>query len=182
MACDHDGPGVTRARRTPAGARKEALRLAARRTAPDSAQALRATSAWQLVAPLIQDDAAHVFISYSRVDMALVRRIVRRLRARGARVAWDQDFDAGSDFRKQITRAIDRAACVLVVWSRASVRSIYVQGEATRAMKQSKLVPVFLDGLEFDDVPIGLGHLQAIPVKDWRRVQSSLKAFGIEVR
>ena len=123
----------------------------------------------------------YLFISYSRKDIKPVQALVRRLRAEGIAVEWDQDFIGGEDFRRLITKAIDGSRCVIVVWSPASVQSDYVIGEATRARQKSMLVPTYIEGLDFDDIPIDLSRLQAVPLEDWKRVRTSLMSHGFRL-
>jgi hypothetical protein len=61
-------------------------------------------------------------------------------------VGWSVWFDdairAGAPYDAVIDQQLDAAACVVVIWSRASVDSSWVRAEASAADDQAKLVPV----------------------------------------
>lgn len=59
-----------------------------------------------------------VFVSYRRVDLAIVKRIVTRLRDRGVVITWDQDdLAAGDDWNREVNAIIDRSSFFLVFFS-----------------------------------------------------------------
>jgi hypothetical protein len=47
-----------------------------------------------------------------------------------------------------IERALKESKCVVVMWSKLSVESLYVKDEATYALKRNKLVPVMIEEVE----------------------------------
>ena len=91
---------------------------------------------------------ADVFISYKREDRELVRRLVRALQKRGFTVWWDNRLEWGDNWMRCIKRALDAAACAVVVWTPQSVaangeyRSDVVAAEAEEARKRSVLFPI----------------------------------------
>jgi len=165
-------------------ARREAMRAAARkpsqalRRLPDLARRAPAPppprTQPHVPARAARDGQPTVFVSYAHADMEIVRREVLRLRNAGLSVTWDQDFLGGSDFEQEIRRAIDAAGAVIAVWSAASVVSPFVKDEARRAMTAGKLVTTHIDGLDFNDIPLGFGHLHVISLCDHDRVALSL--------
>ena len=121
-----------------------------------------------------------VFISYSQDDAAIVARLVEQLRKSGVRVSWDEDFAGGKSLNITIRTAIANAASVLVVWSKSSAASPYVEHEARLALKSGKLVTVHVDGFDpYDDAPMGFGHLITIPIDNTKRILRSLAEHGI---
>lgn len=108
-----------------------------------------------------------VFVSYKREDEARIASLVRALESQGFSVWWDQRVPGGEDWRDAIERALDAAACVIVVWTQASVgrEGGFVRDEASRARARGVLVPVLLDRV---DPPLGFGELQAIDLTRWR--------------
>ena len=73
---------------------------------------------------------ASIFLSYSREDAARADRIAHALEAAGHNVWWDRRIGAGSRFSKEIDAALKNADLVVVLWSRVSVESAWVQDEA----------------------------------------------------
>jgi len=90
-------------------------------------------------------------ISYARTDQALVRGIVKLLRAAygdtvGDAVYWDEDFEPGAPWFDQIQRSIDDAPRVFVFWCAHSAKSTQVSRELAYALSVGKaVVPVLLD-------------------------------------
>lgn len=110
---------------------------------------------------------ADVFVSYSAEDRPRVRPLVDALTAEGLSVWWDVAIAPGTAWRASIERELDRAACVIVVWSRASAGpdGTFVQEEAARAQGRGVLLPVTLDGSK---PPLGFGHRQTLSLAGWR--------------
>jgi hypothetical protein len=87
---------------------------------------------------------ADVFISYAREDRPVVDRLVALLQQEGWSTWFDVVLQLGQDFRPEIDREIDTAACVVVVWTSTSVASTWVHQEAARGLAQRKLVEIEL--------------------------------------
>jgi TIR domain-containing protein len=83
---------------------------------------------------------ADVFISYSRADSRMALRIDHLFRQEGWSTWIDHAIAPGDDFRPEIEREIDAAACVVVLWTPEAVASSWVCREALRALEQRKLV------------------------------------------
>ena len=96
-------------------------------------------------------NAKDIFLSYAEEDFDRVQGIVSALKGQGWSVFIDrEDVSLGSNFRKVISQYLEAAACVVVVWSRHSVKSDYVIEEAASA--KERLIPV-----KIDDVPLPYG-------------------------
>jgi hypothetical protein len=110
---------------------------------------------------------ADVFISYKREDEAIVGRLVARFEADGLSVWWDRDIEGASSWRDAIHQRLTSAACVIVVWSEASVSGAgeFVQDEAAVAKSRGTLLPVRVDRVE---PPLGFGQRQALDLIGWR--------------
>ncbi len=164
-------------------ARRDAIRAAAQRPRPAKHKIVDAAGASQSSGGEREVQAEPtVFISYARHDIETVRCLVDRCRSAGIKVTWDQDFAGGEDFVSAIKKAIDAARCVIVVWSAKSVLSRYVCDEAARALHQNKLITTHLPDFDFQDVPIGFGRLNAVPIDDEGRVRISLAHHGVKFR
>lgn len=107
-----------------------------------------------------------IFISYARDDRSRVEPLVRTLEAQGYSVWWDRELVPGASFEKTIDEAITAARCVVVVWSRASVESEWVQAEAGDGLDRGILVPVMMDAVR---VPISFRRKHAAQLLDWPR-------------
>lgn len=89
---------------------------------------------------------ADVFVSYARIDKALVAPLVAALEARGWSVWWDPAIAPGQEFDRLIAAQLAMASAVLVVWTPNSVESRWVRGEARDGADRGILVPVRLGG------------------------------------
>ena len=91
------------------------------------------------------DQPIDVFVSYSSFDRERVRPIVEELTTSGMNVWWDSRIAPGAGFDSEIQNALDKARCVLVVWSEHSVTSEWVITEASEGAERGILVPVSID-------------------------------------
>jgi hypothetical protein len=93
---------------------------------------------------------ADIFLSYSKRDIALAKRIVRALLAEGLSVWWDEDAGSGEPWDDAIKRELESAKAVLVLWTPLSVKSEWVRNEAyfARNCTPSKLVQARLADCE----------------------------------
>jgi TIR domain/Superinfection immunity protein len=108
---------------------------------------------------------ADVFISYSRKDEAMARLVFEKLRAEGFSVWWDPSISPGQKWDQVICSALERASCIVVLWSRNSVGSDFVREEANCGARRHVLVPLMIDKV---DPPFGFGLIEAADLSDWR--------------
>ena len=85
---------------------------------------------------------ADIFVSYARNDKGLVAPLVAALEAEGWSVWWDPEITPGEEFDSLISRELETARSVVVVWTAGSVESRWVRGEARDAADRGALVPV----------------------------------------
>jgi len=174
MLSSSDGPDDAGKRR------REAIRAAARlpsRTLQPMADSTCRSASSSAAAGA---DLKTIFISYARNDIETVAHVIERLRNRGGRVTWDQDFIGGMDFEQAICDAIDAARSVIVVWSPVSVQSPFVRDEARRALRANKLITTHVAGFDAaTSVPLGFGHLHTIPIDNQELVRKSLAGYGV---
>ena len=107
----------------------------------------------------------NVFISYAREDAEAARMVADALEKAKLSVWWDRRIPPGKTWDEAIGRALDAAACVIVLWSRTSVESRYVREEAVRAASRNCLIPVLLEEVV---PPFGFGLIQAADLSGWR--------------
>jgi sulfatase modifying factor 1 len=114
-----------------------------------------------------------IFISYAHEDQERVGPIVKELEKHGWSVFWDRKIPPGKTWRFYLKEKLDESSCVLVVWSRDSIKSKWIHAEADEADKRDILVPLFLDAVE---PPFGFSHIQAADLSYWNN-NSSYPAF-----
>ena len=107
---------------------------------------------------------ADIFVSYSRQNKARVAPLVRALEAEGWSVWWDPEITPGEEFDTLISRELDQARALVVVWTPDSVDSRWVRGEARDAADRGVLVPVRFDNAR---LPIDFRALHTTDLDDW---------------
>ena len=113
---------------------------------------------------------AEIFISYARVDRERAQALAGALGREGWSVWWDRDIPPGRTFDEVIEEALAEAKCVIVLWSRDSVRSEWVKAEASDAARRRILVPVLADDVM---PPLEFRRIQSAAVPEWGRLTSS---------
>lgn len=104
-----------------------------------------------------------IFLSYSSKDLERVRPLFDALTAQGWVVFWDHiSIRAGSNWRTKIDKSINASRCVIVIWSKNSIKSEYVIEEAEIAIKRKILVPISLDNV---GPPFGFSQRQTLSFK-----------------
>jgi adenylate cyclase len=107
---------------------------------------------------------ADIFVSYSRQDRARVAPLVAALEAEGWSVWWDPEISPGDEFDSLISRELESARTLIVVWTPKSVDSRWVRGEARDAADRGVLVPVRFEQAR---LPIDFRAVHATDLDDW---------------
>lgn len=107
---------------------------------------------------------ADVFVSYDRDDRERIAKLVELLEAQGWSVFWDRDIPSGESWRSHLLGALERARCVVVLWTDRSIESDWVAEEADFARQRDVLVPVLLDPVA---PPLGFRTIQAASLQGW---------------
>lgn len=106
-----------------------------------------------------------VFISAAASDVSLVRDLTARLDAAGIDV-WNSTVQAlpGTNISAELGRALDEAEAVVVLVSRAAMKSPWVRQEIQFALGQERfqdrLIPVLAKQTPSDEIPWILRDLQ----------------------
>jgi hypothetical protein len=87
-----------------------------------------------------------IFLSYSRGDIDHARPVIALLDANGFDVWWDGRLEGGENYLQTTEAALERADCVVVLWSATSIQSHWVRDEAQRGRERGCLVPLSIDG------------------------------------
>lgn len=93
---------------------------------------------------------ADIFISYGRKDRKIVETIAARLQREGWTTWWDRSLSAGQRWDETIRRELAYARCVLVLWSRHSWASKWVQAEAHAGFERDALVAGRIDNVRIE--------------------------------
>jgi adenylate cyclase len=107
---------------------------------------------------------AKVFLSYSREDVAAAKQLAACIDRAGHQVWWDHQIEGGSRFTAEIDRELKGADAVVVMWTKSSVESPWVQDEAAEGRDNGRLVPILLGA---DKPPLGFRQFQSIDFGNW---------------
>ena len=113
---------------------------------------------------------ADIFVSYSRQDRERVAPIVSALEAEGWSVWWDPEISPGEEFDSLISRELEGAKALIVVWTPKSVDSRWVRGEARDAADRGLLFPVRFENAK---LPIDFRAVHTIDLDDWHEDPAS---------
>ena len=116
-----------------------------------------------------------IFISYSQSDRDKAEMLAKALQRENWSVWWDLKIPPGKTFDEVIEQALEVAKCVIVLWSKKSVRSRWVKAEAAEGNSRSILIPARIE----DDlrIPLEFRYLQASRLTDWQGQQDHTE-FG----
>jgi hypothetical protein len=82
------------------------------------------------------------------------------------------DATAGKSFSDVIEQELSKAKCMVVVWSRNSIKSNWVKNEARFGKERQTLIPVMIDNVI---LPIEFNHIEAAKFKRWTGDSSNLE-------
>jgi hypothetical protein len=114
---------------------------------------------------------AELFLSYAHQDMVFAETLAQLLEAAGLTVWWDRQMVAGDKIDDVIDEELEKAKAVIVLWSRVSVKSDWVRGEASTAHELQKLIPIKIEdcklpiqyrGIHTPEVYKNTGELQQL--------------------
>lgn len=108
-----------------------------------------------------------IFVSYSHEDRERIRPVVAQLEAQGWPVWWDRRLLPGQRWEEQPREELKNCRALVVMWTRTSVRSDWVQLEAAEGFKIDGLVPIQLDPYEIAPIPKQFAHIHAADLTAW---------------
>ncbi len=88
---------------------------------------------------------SYLFISYSKEDRDIAAKLAATLQEEHWEVFWDRKIEAGAEWNDEIQLKLREARCVIVLWSSASRKSLWVRGEAAEAYDREAYLPFSID-------------------------------------
>lgn len=108
-----------------------------------------------------------IFLSYSHEDRERVRPVVAQLETQGWSVWWDRRVGPGRRWEELLRDELKNCRAVVVLWTKNSVRSMWVQLEASAGLEIDGLVPIQLDPFDMAPIPSKFEHIQAADLTTW---------------
>lgn len=110
----------------------------------------------------MEDAARYAFVSYSRLDLAMVSSLVNRLRGDGRSLWYDIDLKPGDEWSRTVDRLLKASDLVVVILTSHSVESRPVLGEVQNAIEwEKRIIPVRMDDC---DVPSFIAGIQRLDI------------------
>ena len=106
-----------------------------------------------------------IFLSYSSKDKAKAQIIAKALEAQGCSVWWDRVIPPGKTFDEVIEQELDASKCVVVLWSKESVKSQWVRTEASEGNRRRILIPILIEDVQ---PPLAFRLIEAANLIDWK--------------
>lgn len=106
-----------------------------------------------------------IFLSYDSADRAIAQKFADALESLGWSVWWDREIPLGKVFDQVIEQELNAARCVIVLWSKESVRSRWVKTEASAAVDRECLIPVLIEATE---IPLEFKRIQTAMLLSWQ--------------
>jgi small GTP-binding protein len=103
-------------------------------------------------------------MTYARQDVHLALALTEWFQSQGLSVWFDQDIRAGERYNDQIAEELDKARCVIALWSTASINSKWVHAEADHALRKSAVIPVYLEPVE---APVPYRAFHGVDLVGW---------------
>jgi hypothetical protein len=109
----------------------------------------------------------HIFLSYSRSDRDLARRLHDDLCAGGVDVWSDRDLGLGGRWLTEISLAISRSQAVVLLATPSALASKWVMREVGAAQVLGiAVVPLLAGGTRYSDLPMNLAGVNGIDLAD----------------
>jgi formylglycine-generating enzyme required for sulfatase activity len=105
-----------------------------------------------------------IFLSYKSEDQAKAQIIAEALERNGYSVWWDRVIPPGRTFDDVIEEELDAAKCMVVLWSKESVKSEWVRTEVSEGKRRKILIPVLIEDVT---PPLAFRLIEAAKLIDW---------------
>jgi hypothetical protein len=116
---------------------------------------------------------ADIFISYSSQDKERIAHLAEMLfKMGGWSVWWDRDIPTGRPFDEVIEEELKNSRCVVVVWSKMSVKSAWVKTEAQEGNDRKILIPILIDDVP---IPLAFRRLQTANLSLWKGSETDIQ-------
>ena len=134
--------------------------------------------------PTADGDAAVVFISYSRRDLAFLNRLEAALQARGVKTLVDRaEIEVGERWFARLQDLISKAETIVFVLSPDSVRSKVCADEVDYGTHLGKrFIPVVARAVEDASVPAALGELNYVFLDDEATYEANVDRLVTAIR
>ena len=108
---------------------------------------------------------ADIFLSYAREELALAEQLATAFEQRTWTVFWDRVVPPGGTWAEILDRELAAAGCVVVLWSNSSVKSEWVNVEASTARERGVLIPALIEDVK---ALLEFSRIQSADLSEWK--------------
>jgi formylglycine-generating enzyme required for sulfatase activity len=112
-----------------------------------------------------------IFISYASKDRHCAEVVANALEQQGWTVWWDPEIVPGKRFDQVIEEELEKARCIVVLWSSSSIASHWVTTEANEGVGRKILVPALIE--DNVTIPLAFRIIEAARLTGWLRQKGS---------
>jgi formylglycine-generating enzyme required for sulfatase activity len=105
-----------------------------------------------------------IFLSYKSEDRAKAQIIAEAMERNGYSVWWDRIIPPGRTWDEVIEEELAAANCMVILWSKESVKSEWVRTEASEGKRRKILIPVLIEDVT---PPFAFRLIEAAKLIDW---------------
>lgn len=105
-----------------------------------------------------------IFLSYAKEDKQHAQILATVLEKEGFDVWWDVEIPTGQTWDRVIEKAITDAKCVVVLWTKNSIKSEWVNTEAAEGKSRNILIPIRIEDVE---IPLAFKRRQTADLINW---------------
>ncbi len=106
-----------------------------------------------------------IFISYTRSDKKVTKALAEVFEQQGWSVWWDTEISTGETFADVIEKELDSSKCVVVLWSKSSIKKRWVKTEASEGAIKDILAPVKIEEVT---IPLEFRQIHAANLIGWQ--------------
>jgi len=106
-----------------------------------------------------------IFLNYAAEDRSTVELLAKIFKKNGWSVLWANITDKAGLHNQENRQAMTSAKCMVVVWSKRSIRSDWVIFRATYGKRNKILVPILIDKVKICDPFVSIN---AADLSDWK--------------
>ncbi|NJD54212.1 MAG: TIR domain-containing protein [Candidatus Methanoperedens sp.] len=117
-----------------------------------------------------------IFLSYKSEERTKARIIAEALERHGYSVWWDRIIPIGQNYDDVIEEELDASKCLVVLWSKESVKSKWVKTEAGEGDRRGILVPILIEEVT---PPLAFRRIEAAKLMDWDGTSDDHEEFNL---
>jgi len=111
------------------------------------------------------EDSNYIFISYNQADKEKAEKLRSALRAERLNVWWSEDIHYGKHWPNIIDSVLKKSCSVVVLWSEKSIKSEWVQYEASIGKFRDILIHAKIEKIELPSI---FSSIQAADLSEWK--------------